>query len=306
MDVRGQRPPRDENVLSQPASAATVLYIASLCLLWGGNIVAMKIGLRGVPPVGAAGFRFLLASLSVLLFAAIRRAPLGVRPELWPHLFALGAIFVVQHAAFNLGLNLTTASRSVVFMYTQPVFTVLLAHFLIPGERLSATRGGGVLISLAGLIAVFAERLGGGAPSMLLGDGLVTVAALGWALQSVYMKRLLNRSDPFVLTLYQMVIAFPCFFLINRLAEPTLVYAVDTSIVLAFLYQGSLVAGLSFVAWTILIRQHQVSQISAFVFLTPIFGVLLSWLLLGDPITRGLVVGVALVAVGIALVNRTG
>jgi drug/metabolite transporter (DMT)-like permease len=306
MDVRGQRPPRGETVLSEPTSAATVLYIASLCLLWGGNIVAMKIGLRGVPPVGAAGFRFLLASLSVLLFAAIRRAPLGVRPELWPHLFALGAIFVVQHAAFNLGLNLTTASRSVVFMYTQPVFTVLLAHFLIPGERLSATRGGGVLISLAGLIAVFAERLGGGAPSMLLGDGLVTVAALGWALQSVYMKRLLNRSDPFVLTLYQMVIAFPCFFLINRLAEPTLVYAVDTSIVLAFLYQGSLVAGLSFVAWTILIRQHQVSQISAFVFLTPIFGVLLSWLLLGDPITRGLVVGVALVAVGIALVNRTG
>ncbi len=306
MDACGDRPPRGESFASEPTTAATVLYIAFLCLLWGGNIVAMKIGLRGVPPVGAAGFRFLLASLTVLLLAAVRRAPLGVRQELWPHLFGLGGLFVVQHAAFNLGLNLTSASRSVVFMYTQPVFTVLLAHFLIPGERLSATRGGGVLISLVGLIAVFAERLEGGALWMLLGDGLVTVAALGWALQSVYMKRLLSRSDPFVLTLYQMVIAFPCFFLINRLAEPTLLYFVDAEIVLAFLYQGSLVAGLTFVAWTILIRRHQVSQISAFIFLTPIFGVLLSWLFLGDSITRGLVVGVALVAAGIALVNRTG
>ena len=306
MDVRGERPPRGEPLLSEPTTPATVLYIAFLCLLWGGNIVAMKIGLRGVPPVGAAGFRFLLASLSVLLFAAIRRAPLGVRRDLWPHLFALGALFVIQHAAFNLGLNLTSASRSVVFMYTQPVFTVLLAHFLIPGERLSAARVGGVLICLAGLITVFAERLGGGAQSMLLGDGLVTLAALGWALQSVYMKHLLSRSDPFVLTLYQMVIAFPCFFLINRLAEPTLVYSVDTWIVLAFLYQGSLVAGLTFVAWTVLIRRHQVSQISTFIFLTPIFGVLLSWLFLGDAITLGLLVGGLLVAAGIALVNRPG
>jgi drug/metabolite transporter (DMT)-like permease len=269
-------------------------------------MVAMKVGLQGVPPVAAAGFRFLLASLTVLLFAAVRRAPLGVRRHLWPHLLALGALFVAQHAAFNLGLNLTSASRSVLFMYTQPVFTVLLAHVLIPGERLTAVRLAGVLLCLLGLIAVFAERLGGGEPWMLLGDGLVTLAALGWALQSVYMKRLLSRSDPFVLTLYQMAIACPCFFLISLLSEPALVYVVDGRILLAFLYQGPLIAGLTFVAWTALIRRHQVSQISAFIFLTPIFGVVLSWLLLGDPITRGLVAGVALVAAGIALVNRTG
>ena len=288
-----------------PLTPGTMLHIACLCLLWGGNMVAMKIGLQGVPPVGAAGFRFLLASASVLLLAVLRRAPLTVPRSLWGHLFALGGLFVAQHIAFNVGLNLSSASRSVVFMYTQPVFTVLLAHVLIPGERLTAVRLGGVLLCLAGLIAVFAERLGGGAAWMLLGDGLVTLAGLGWALQSVYMKRLLVYSDPFVLTLYQMAIACPCFFLINRLAEPTLLYAIDARIVLAFLYQGCLIAGLTFVAWTALIRRHQVGQISAFIFLTPIFGVVLSWLLLGDPITRGLVAGVALVAAGIALVNRT-
>jgi drug/metabolite transporter (DMT)-like permease len=267
-------------------------------------MVAMKVGLRGAPPVGAAGFRFLLASISVLILAVLRGASLRVRGDLWPHLFALGGLFVAQHAVFNLGLNLTSASRSSVFMYTQPVFTVVLAHFLVPGERMTAARLGGVLLCLAGLVAAFAERLGGGSGQAPVGDALVTLAALGWALQSIYMKRLIHRTDPFVLTLYQMVIAFPCFFLINRLAEPAPVYFVDARIALAFLYQGSLIAGLTFVAWTALMRRHQIGQLSAFIFLTPVFGVMLSWLLLDEPITPALVVGLVLVAAGLALVNR--
>jgi drug/metabolite transporter (DMT)-like permease len=298
----GQRITRD--VETAPPSPGTILFIMFLCALWGGNMVAMKVGLQGVPPLSAAGFRFLLASGSVLLFALARRVRLTVDRGLWPHFLALGALFVGQHAAFNLGLNLTTASRSSVFMYTQPVFTVVLAHFLVPGERLTARRFGGVLLCLAGLVTAFAEQRAGGPGQASAGDGLVMVAALGWALQSVYMKRLIHRADPFVLTLYQMAIAFPCFFLINRLFEPAVVYFVDARIALAFLYQGSIIAGLTFVAWTALMRRHQIGQLSAFSFLTPIFGVFLSWLLLGDPITLPLFAGLAMVTAGLAVVNR--
>lgn len=287
-----------------PLSPGTIAYLVFLCALWGGNMVAMKIGLQGVPPAAAAGFRFLLASISVLLFALIRRAQLTVDRGLWPHLCALAALFVVQHGIFFVGLNLTSASRSSVFMFTQPVFTVLLAHFLVPGERLTPARAGGILLSLSGLLVVFGERLGGGSWPMLLGDGLVTAAAVGWALQSVYMKHLVYRTDPFVLTLYQMGLGFPCFFIANHAFEARLVHFVDAKIVLAFLYQGSIIAGLTFVAWTALMRRHQLGQLSAFIFLTPLFGVLLSWLLLGDPITLPLIAGLLLVTGGIALVNR--
>ncbi len=287
-----------------PLSPGTVVYLVFLCALWGGNMVAMKVGLQGVSPAAAAGFRFLLASISVLLFAVIRRAPLSVDRGLWPHLLALAALFVAQHGSFFIGLNLTSASRASVFMFTQPVYTVLLAHFLVPGERLTPTRAGGILISLAGLLVVFGERLAGGSWTMLMGDGLVTAAAMGWALQSIYMKFLVYRTDPFVLTLYQMALGFPCFFVANRLFESRLVHSVDARIVLAFLYQGSIIAGITFVAWTALMRRHQIGQLSAFIFLTPLFGVLLSWLFLGDPITPPLVAGLVLVAGGIALINR--
>ncbi|MBI4735396.1 MAG: DMT family transporter [candidate division NC10 bacterium] len=275
-----------------------------LCTLWGGNMVAMKVGLRGVPPMATAGFRFLLATISIVLFARVRRVSLAVEPGLWPHLLALGALFVVQHGIFFLGLNLTSASRSAVFMFTQPVYTVLLAHFLVPGERLTPARAGGILLSFLGLLVVFGERLGGGNWGTLLGDGLVSAAAVGWALQSIYMKHLVSRTEPFVLTLYQMLIALPWFFLANWLFEPRLIYYVDVRIALAFLYHGSLIAGLTFVAWTTLLRRLQVGQLSAFIFLTPISGVLLSRILLGDPITPGLVAGLVLVAAGIAVVNR--
>lgn len=302
--MEGERGASSRPLDSAPLTGETVAYIVFLCALWGGNMVAMKVGLQGVPPAAAAGFRFLLASISVLLFAVIRRARLTVDRGLWPHLLALAALFVVQHGIFFVGLNLTSASRSSVFMFTQPVYTVLLAHFLVPGERLTPARAGGILLSLAGLLVVFGERLAGESWTMLLGDGLVTAAAVGWALQSVYMKLLVYRTDPFVLTLYQMALGFPCFFVANRLFEPRLVHFVDAKIVLAFLYQGSIIAGLTFVAWTALMRRHQLGQLSAFIFLTPLFGVFLSWLLLGDPITLPLLAGLVLVASGIAWVNR--
>ncbi|MBI3122596.1 MAG: DMT family transporter, partial [candidate division NC10 bacterium] len=289
----GPGTPRDLG--GAPPSWRTVAFILFLCTLWGGNMVAMKVGLQGVPPLATGGFRFLLASLSIVLFARVRRVSLTVEPGLWPHLLALGALFVVQHGVFFLGLNLTSASRSAVFMFTQPVYTVLLAHFLVPGERLTPTRAGGILLSFMGLLVVFGERLGGGNWGTLLGDGLVSVAAVGWALQSIYMKHLVSRTEPFVLTLYQMLIALPWFFLANWLFEPRLVFYVDVRIALAFLYHGSLIAGLTFVAWTTLLRRLQVGQLSAFIFLTPISGVLLSRILLGDPITPGLVAGLVLV-----------
>lgn len=270
----GRRSSGDPSIPWDHSAAApswrTVTFIVFLCTLWGGNMVAMKVGLRGVPPMATAGFRFLLATISIVLFARVRRVSLAVEPGLWPHLLALGALFVVQHGIFFLGLNLTSASRSAVFMFTQPVYTVLLAHFLVPGERLTPARAGGILLSFLGLLVVFGERLGGGNWGTLLGDGLVSAAAVGWALQSIYMKHLVSRTEPFVLTLYQMLIALPWFFLANWLFEPRLIYYVDVRIALAFLYHGSLIAGLTFVAWTTLLRRLQVGQLSAFIFLTPI------------------------------------
>jgi drug/metabolite transporter (DMT)-like permease len=288
----------------EPLSIGTVAYIVFLCALWGGNMVAMKVGLRGVPPLSSAGFRFLLGSLTLLACAHIRRASLVVPGGMWPHLLALAALFVLQHSVFYLGLNLTSASRSVVFLFTQPVFTVLLAHIFVSGERATLDRLVGVALAVFGLVVSFGDGLRGGSWSTVLGDAMVTVGAVCWAAQNVYMKRLFHRADPLVLTFYQMACALPCFFALSFLLEPRLIRHMDALVVLAFLYHSVLIAGLTFLAWTALLRRHRVGPISAFTFLTPLFGVFLGWLFLGDPATPALLVGLSLVAAGIALVNR--
>jgi len=133
---------------------------------------------------------------------------------------------------------------------------------------------------------------------------LVLLSAICWAIGTIYQKDLLAFVEPASLVFYQMMIASPLFFLLSILFEPALIIALDGAIVLAFFYQGVIAAGLTFAAFAALLKRHQVSRLSSFIFLAPIFGVLLGHLLLQEPLTAYLAVGLGLVAVGIFIVNR--
>src|SRR3990172_11033241 len=100
----------------------TVALLASFCLVWGGAMVAIKVGLSGAPPLSAAGIRFALASLTILLLAVFRGKGLSLGVGFRRPVLLLGLLLVVQHGLFNLGINLSTPSRAAVFLYTQPVF----------------------------------------------------------------------------------------------------------------------------------------------------------------------------------------
>ncbi|MBI5167154.1 MAG: DMT family transporter [candidate division NC10 bacterium] len=282
----------------------TAIFVLFLCLLWGGNMVAIKVGLEGVPPLSAAGIRFSVASLCVYLWARWKRVNLHLTRAGSLALLILGLIFTAQLGLMNLGINLTTAARSSVFLYTQPIFVVLLAHFFIPGESLRGGKLFGVLLSMLGLLVAFAERFSSSPFPSLVGDGLVVLSAFLWGMQTIYVKRLVDRLDPFVLVFYQMVVSFPLFFLLSLLFEPTLMESFSWRIFVAFFYQAVIVAGGSFVAWTTLVKCHQVGNLSAFTFITPIFGVLLSHLILGERLTPNLALGLILVAAGIYIVNK--
>ena len=267
-------------------------------------MVAIKIGLSGAPPFSAAGIRFALASLTLFLLSAVRGRRLSLRADSRRPVLLLGLLLVVQHGLFNLGINLTTASRAAVFLYTQPVFVAILAHFLISDDRLDRNKLLGIGLSLLGLLVAFAERLQSHDPRVLLGDGLVLLSAICWATQTIYQKDLLAYIEPSALIFHQMVIASPLFFLLSILFEPAIILALNGTILLAFFYQGVIAAGLTFAAFAALLKRHQVSLLSSFIFLAPIFGVLLGHLLLQEPLTAYLGVGLGLVAVGIFIVNR--
>jgi drug/metabolite transporter (DMT)-like permease len=281
-------------------AAAAVL----ISLLWGANSVVIKLGLEDTPPLRLAGMRVVVGGIVIFLWAWAtgRFAAFRVERWEWRPLAVLGLLFSVQMGATNIGTWLTSASHATVLVNLYAVHTVVLAHFMIPGDRLSVRKLGGVLVAYSGIVALFASQWSHGAPT-LLGDVIVTVAGILLAERTVYLARAVQRLDPVKLLLAQAVVGAVCFGLASFLFEPA---ATRWTARLAgsIAYQGVLISGFNFVVNLALLREYRPSALSAFFLTQPIFGVVAAALVAGDPLTPVLVLACVTVAAGIGLTYR--
>jgi drug/metabolite transporter (DMT)-like permease len=300
---------KDTKVSGQGTGAVPLtasLILAGLCFLWGGNLVSIKISNQGIPPLLAAVARSGVASL--LIWAYARSKGEGVflpRKEL-KHAAAIGLLFGIEFILLYWGLVFTHASRGIIFFYTQPFWTAIGAHFLLAGDRLNSGKIGGLVVAFLGLVSVFWSRSVELGPLYWLGDLMQVGGGLAWALTSIYVKRIISGRD---YTHYQTLFS-QLFFSIPVLAVAWLVFqrsdpvALTGPVVGAFLYQSLIVAFVSYLAWFWMIHRYSVSRLAAFTFLSPLFGVILSGLILKEPIPLLLWLGLLLVGAGIYLVNR--
>ncbi len=272
-------------------------------VLWGGNSVAIKLALGGMPPLALAGARFFLGGLAVLTWVILIRIPLRLQAGERRGLLQLVLLFIAQIYLLNAGTHFTLAGRSTVFISTYPFFTALFAHLFLPGDRLSRLKILGMALSFAGVVLVFAESLALDELTHLPGDLMVLASGLLLGGRQVYTKRLTQAIPPAKLLLYQAALSLPVFILLSALLEADAAYRFTPGIVGAVLYQGLIIAGFCFLVATTLLRRYRASRLGVFGFVTPIFGVLLSNLLLGETLSPGLLASMLLVGAGIAIVN---
>ena len=188
--------------------AGTLAVVAAV--LWGGNPVAIKVGLDGVPPAAMAGLRFALGALTVwvgALFAGIR---LRVPPSEWKGLGGLALLFALQIWLLNAGTQYTTASRSGVVVNIYPFFTAFFAHLLV-GDRLGLGQWFGLVISFAGVVLLFWESLALAETQYLLGDAMVAASGLLLGLRQVVIKRLVQGLNPYQVLFWQAMLSLPLF-----------------------------------------------------------------------------------------------
>jgi len=275
-----------------------------ISLLWGANTVVIKMGLEDAPPLRLAWMRFVVGGVVICLWASAtgRFAGFRIEPGEWRPLIFLGLLFSVQMTATNVGTWLTSASHASVLLNLYAVHTVVLAHFLIPGDRLTARKLAGVLVAYSGIVLLGARQVTRGSPT-LLGDVVVTVAGVLLAERTVYLARAVQRLDPVKLLLSQAVVGTALFVVVSALVEPA---PTRWSLRLAgsIAYQGVLISGFNFVVNLALLRRYRPSALSAFFLTQPIFGVIAAALVAGDPLTLDLLVACAAVAVGIGLTSR--
>jgi drug/metabolite transporter (DMT)-like permease len=283
-----------------PGVAALVLLLAAL---WGGTSVAIKVGLRDLPALGLAGFRFTVGLGVVWLWARVRRVPIRLQPGELAPVALLTLVFCAQIATFNWGTQLTRAGRATLILNSYPLFVLLMAHALVPGDRLSRSKVLGAICAFAGIGIVFGESIGT-APRLLLGDLVVLVSAVLLATQVVMVARMVRGIDPNRLLFWQMLLSLPVYFAGSALVGEVPHYRISPAGLLAVLYQGVFVAGLCFIVWTTLLRSYSPSRLSVIFFSTPLFGIALGALVLAEPISPYLGIGGLLVALGIALAQR--
>lgn len=284
----------------QPGAAAFALMVL-LCAIWGMQQIAIKVVNAEIPPILQAGLRSGIAALLVLGWAQWRGIPLLARDgSLRPGLLA-GFLFALEFVFIFVGIEYTTVSRMVVFLYVAPCFTVLGLHFFVPGEHMGKRQAGGVLLAFGGLVTAFADRATGGS---WVGDGMGVLAALFWAATTVVIRASgLSRVSATKVLLYQLLISALVMFPLSFAVGERAVAVLSAPTLWAMAYQAVIVAFASYLIWFWLLTRYLAGRLLVFSFLTPLFGVLFGMLLLGDRPSPHFFMAAAMVVAGIVLVN---
>ena len=294
-------------MLNQPINAKAAAAAIIISIVWGGNTPSIKIALEGLPPLGLAGVRFILGALTVLVWVFAARIPLKPNRGEWRLIFTLLFIFVLQIYLLHAGTQFTLAAHSGVFVSTGPFFLALFAHFFLPGDRLSTIKIVGMSVSFVGVVLIFAEGFLVSATDYVVGDAIVLVSGMLLGARQVYTKTLTQSIHPARLLFWQAALSVPVFFALSAIFERGASYHFDARIISAILYQGVVITGLGFIFWTVLLRRFNASRLGVYGFLAPISGVVISYYILGEPISNALIAGVILVGIGIAVVHfRSG
>jgi drug/metabolite transporter (DMT)-like permease len=282
-----------------------VLILLGCCACWGINQTAIKIANAGISPILQAGLRSLLAGALVFAWSSVRGIRLFERDgTLAPGLTA-GLMFAFEFLVLYIGLDATTASRGVVFLYLAPFIVAFGAHFFVPSDRLTWLKVIGLSAALLGLMIAMGEGLAAPGRPTLAGDLLCVLSAVLWGATTVFIRSTALKTAPAEKTLlYQLAVSGLVLVPASWLAGEAGVTDPSPRVVIAFVYSFVLVAFISYIAWFWLVRHYPPTRISAFTFLAPVFGVVAGNLMLGEPFSLSLAAALALVASGIYLVNR--
>lgn len=292
------------------------IVLLALCatLLWGAAFPSVKLGYAafqldtGLPSnlMVFAGTRFTLAGLATLFLCGLlhRRFPLPQRGDL-PGIVSIGLVQTTgQYFFYYIGLANTTGVRASILNSTSAFLTVLLSSLLWRDrEPMTAKKWLGCLLGLSGVLLVNLGGALGTQPVSFFGEGFILACCFLAALGALCSKAFTQGRDPFLITGWQLTLGGGLLLGAGKALGGQIGVATPAGIgLMAFMVFISAVA---FTLWTFLLKYNPVGRVAVFSFLTPVFGALLSSLVLSEslfsPVT---LIALALVAAGILIVNR--
>lgn len=297
----------------------TVFALAALCcFLWGSATPAIKIGYQLFSIDSAdtssiivfAGTRFLLAGILVVLFQSLlRRQFLRPQPKALPAIFALSLTqTAVQYLFFYIGLAHTSGVRGTILSGLGGFLAILAASLLFRYEKLTVAKVLGCTAGFAGIVIMnlSGQNAGPLLDVTLLGEGFMVFSQISSALSSSLIKRYSARFDVVMLSGWQFALG-GLLLIAAGLAGGGRIPAPSTPLAFVLLLYMALISAVAYTVWGILLQHNPVSRVTIFNFMTPLFGVLLSAVFLGEwqqAFSPRTLIALVLVCLGIYVVNR--
>ncbi|MHA7966369.1 DMT family transporter [Paenibacillus sp. CAU 1782] len=296
------------------SNAKIVALIATLCCaLWGSAYPSIKLGYEwfaiaadDIPSKYVfAGYRFILAGVLLLLLARLtgKRIFALSRKEVGS-LTALGLLqTALQYLFFYIGVSNTTGVKGSIMNSTTTFFSVVLAHYLYKNDKLGRNKLLGCLVGFAGVVVVnFHQDLLAFSFS-LTGEGFIVIAALVFSIAAIYAKALTKSVDVLLITGYSLFIGGVVLTVLGLALGGSITRFTPAS--MGILVYLALLSSAAFCLWNVLLKYNKVGQVSVYNFLIPVFGTLLSGLLLGETVLElKNLIALIFVSFGIFLVYR--
>lgn len=280
---------------------------AILVVVWGTTWAAIRIGLEGIPPFTGAAMRFGIGAAVLLVAAWMLKLPLGrSRRERWLWLINGLLSFTASYGIVYWAEQFVPSGLTSIIFATFPLFTVILAHFFLPAERMTPGAFVGTLIGFAGVSMVFSEDFSAlsADPRIVPAIAILLLSPLAVAVTQVAIKRWGGGIHPISLTAVPMVIATLVLGVLAWLFERDRPLVFTPATVGSVLYLS--VIGSAFVFWLYywLLDRVQARRVSLIAYVTPLVAVALGTVLFDEPLTPRIVLGGLGVVAGVALATR--
>ncbi len=266
------------------------------------NQVVIKVTNGGFNPVFAAGMRSLGAVAVLIIWMKLRGVSFSFPRAAWGAAILSGLLFTFEFTCLFIALDTTTVSRASVIFYSMPVWLTIAVNFMLPDEKLTKLKAVGLAMAMGGVAIALSDRSGGHVS--WTGDLLALTAAFCWAGIALLVRVTpLEKVPPAQQLMCQVAISGPILVLLAPFFGP-LMRDVQIIHIAGMVFQILAVASFGFLAWFWLMSVYPASTVASFSFLSPVFSVILGWLLLSETVALSVWAALALVAAGIYLINR--
>ena len=275
-----------------------------LCGIWGSTWLFIKLGLEDLPPLTFAGIRFVISCAIILSIIRIRGLQLPRARADWLLLAVTGILsFGLNYGLVFWGEQHISSGLAALLQATLPAFGLIFAHFHLPGERLSWTKIGGVVLGVCGVAVVFSNQLAVAGRQALAGCIALILSAAFAAYSNVLVKKYGKKLNPAILSAGQMFFGLLLLFAVGLPLEGNpFRFHWTTMAVIALLYLAVVGSVIAFLLYYWLVQNMDVTKSMLIALVTPVVAVILGMIVLNEEFGWRTLAGGAMIISGIALI----